>query len=53
MARPRLRAARHGVSYRYLFMHPSDRVFSFGDSREAISHLETGRAKGKVVLAMR
>jgi NADPH:quinone reductase-like Zn-dependent oxidoreductase len=69
----RLRAARHGVSYRYLFMHPSgtdlaylaslieakklevviDRVFPFGEAKEAIAYLETGRAKGKVVLAMR
>src|SRR5580704_12251901 len=69
----RLRAARHGISYRYLFMHPSgidladlaslieatklevviDRVFPFGEAKEAIAYLETGRAKGKVVLAMR
>jgi NADPH:quinone reductase-like Zn-dependent oxidoreductase len=69
----RLRAARHGVSYRYLFMHPSgvdlaylaslieakklevviDRVFPFAEAKEAMAHLETGRAKGKVVLAMR
>jgi NADPH:quinone reductase-like Zn-dependent oxidoreductase len=69
----RLRAARHGVSYRYLFMHPSgadlaylaslieakklevviDRVFPFAKAKEAISYLETGHAKGKVVLAMR
>ena len=68
----RLRAARHGVSYRYLFMHPSgadlaqlaslldakkleviiDRVFPFAEAKEAIAFLETGRAKGKVVLAM-
>jgi NADPH:quinone reductase-like Zn-dependent oxidoreductase len=69
----RLRAARHGASYRYLFMHPSgtdlgylaslieakklevviDRVFPFAEAKEAIAYLETGRAKGKVVLAMR
>jgi len=69
----RLRAARYGVSYRYLFMHPSgadlaylaslieaeklevviDRVFPFAEAKEAVGYLETGRAKGKVVLAMR
>jgi NADPH:quinone reductase-like Zn-dependent oxidoreductase len=69
----RLRAARHGVSYRYLFMHASgadltylaslieakklevviDRVFPFAEAKEAMAYLETGRAKGKVVLAMR
>jgi alcohol dehydrogenase len=69
----RLRAARHGVSYRYLFMHPSgadlaylaslieakklevviDRVFPFAEAKEAMAYLETGRAKGKIVLAMR
>ena len=69
----RLRAARHGVSYRYLFMHPSgadlaylaslieaqklevviDRVFPFVEAKEAMAYLETGHAKGKVVLAMR
>jgi len=68
----RWRAARHGVSYRYLFMHPSgaelaylgslieakrleiviDRVFPFAEAREAMAYLETGHAKGKVVLAM-
>jgi NADPH:quinone reductase-like Zn-dependent oxidoreductase len=68
----RLRAARHGASYRYLFMHPSgadlaylapliedkilevviDRVFPFAQAKEAMACLETGRAKGKVVLAM-
>jgi NADPH:quinone reductase-like Zn-dependent oxidoreductase len=68
----RLRAARHGLSYRYLFMHPSgadlaylaslidakklevviDRVFSFSEAKEAMAYLETGHAKGKVVLAM-
>jgi alcohol dehydrogenase len=69
----RLRAARRGVRYRYLFMHPSgadlahlaslteakklevvvDRVFPFAEAKEALAYLETGRAKGKVVLAMR
>ncbi len=68
----RLRAARHGVSYRYLFMHPSgadlaylaslidakklevviDRVFPLAEAKEAMAYLETGRAKGKVVLAI-
>ena len=68
----RLRAARHGATYRYLFMHPSgadlaqlaslidakklevviDRVFPFAEAKEAIAYLETGRAKGKVVVAM-
>jgi NADPH:quinone reductase-like Zn-dependent oxidoreductase len=68
----RMRAARHGCTYRYLFMHPSgadlaylaslvdarnlevviDRVFPFAEAKEAMAYLETGRAKGKVVLAM-
>ena len=68
----RLRARRHGASYRYLFMHPSgtdlaylaslidarklevviDRVFPFAETKEAIAYLETGHAKGKVVLAI-
>ena len=68
----RWRAARHGISYRYLFMHPSgpdlaflaslidnkkldviiDRVFPFNEAKEAMAYLETGRAKGKVILAM-
>jgi NADPH:quinone reductase-like Zn-dependent oxidoreductase len=68
----RLRAARHGLSYRYLFMHPSgadlaylaslidakklevviDRVFSFAEVKEAMAYLETGHAKGKVVVTM-
>jgi alcohol dehydrogenase len=68
----RRRAARHGLTYRYLFMHPSgadltylaslidakkleiviDRIFPFANAKEAIAYLETGRAKGKVVLAM-
>jgi NADPH:quinone reductase-like Zn-dependent oxidoreductase len=69
----RLRAVRYGVSYRYLFMHPSgadlaylaslieakklevviDRVFPFAEAKQALAYLETGRAKGKVVLAIR
>jgi alcohol dehydrogenase len=68
----RMRAARHGLSYRYLFMHPSgadlevlaslidgkklevivDRVFPFAEAKEALAYLETGHAKGKVVLSM-
>ena len=68
----RIRAARHGISYRYMFMHPSgvdleylaslidakqlevvvDRVYPFAEAREAMAYLETGQAKGKVVLAM-
>jgi len=66
----RLRARKHGVQYRYLFMHPSgddlaqlarlvddkklevvvDRVFPFAQIADAFAHLETGRAKGKVVV---
>ncbi len=66
----RLRAARHGASYRFLFMHPSgsdlahlaslidagkldvivDRIFPFADTKQAMAYLETGRAKGKVVV---
>jgi alcohol dehydrogenase len=68
----RLRFARHHLSYRYLFMHPSgtdldylaslidagklevviDRAFPFAEAKEAMAYLETGHAKGKVVLAM-
>jgi len=68
----RLRAARHGLSYRYLFMHSSgadladlasrieakklevviDRVFPLAEAKEAMAYLETGHAKGKVVLTM-
>lgn len=70
----RLRAAarRHGVKYRFLFMHPSgselaelarlieegrlepviDRVFPFAEIGEAMAYLESGRAKGKVVVRM-
>ena len=65
-------AARHGVRYRYLFMHPSgadletiaalidakkievviDKVFPFAEAKEALAHLEQGRAKGKVVVSV-
>ena len=68
----RLRAARHGLSYRFLFMHASgvdlaylaslidakklevvvDRIFPFAEAKQAMAYLETGHAKGKVVLAM-
>jgi alcohol dehydrogenase len=68
--RLRALARRHGVRYRYLFMHPSgselaelarlvetsklvpviDRVFEFPDIAQALAYLESGRAKGKVVV---
>ena len=68
----RAKARRHGVTYRYLFMHPSgaelaelaalieqkrlepviDRVFPFADIADAMAYLESGRAKGKVVVRM-
>jgi NADPH:quinone reductase-like Zn-dependent oxidoreductase len=68
----RLRARRAGVSYRYLFMHPSgtelaelgelieqgklrviiDKIFPFEKMPEALAYIESGRAKGKVVVAM-
>jgi alcohol dehydrogenase len=68
----RVRAWKHGVHYRYLFMHPSgtelaelarliddgklepitDRVFPFADVGQAFAYLESGRAKGKVVVRM-
>ena len=68
----RRRAARCGVTYRYLFMHPSgtdltylaalidakqrevviDRIFPFDEAKDAMAYLETGHAKGKVVLAL-
>jgi NADPH:quinone reductase-like Zn-dependent oxidoreductase len=68
----RIRAARHGCTYRFLFMHPSgadltylaslidakqlevviDRIFPFTEVKEALAYLETGHAKGKIVLAM-
>lgn len=68
----RARARRHGVTYRYLFMHPSgaelgelarlmeagtlvpviDRVFPFEEVAAAFAYLESGRAKGKVVVRL-
>lgn len=68
----RAQARRHGVRYRYLFMHPSgaelaelarliedgtlepviDRVFLFAEIGQAFAYLESGRAKGKVVVRM-
>ena len=69
----RMQARRAGVSYRFLFMHPSgselaqlaelieqgrlkvivDRIFPFADIAEALAYVESGRAKGKVVVSMR
>ncbi|MGL5165564.1 MAG: NADP-dependent oxidoreductase [Afipia sp.] len=66
----RARARRAGVSYRYLFMHPSgsdlsllaelieqgklkvtiDRTYPFAKIAEALGYVESGHAKGKVVL---
>ncbi len=66
----RSRARRAGVSYRYLFMHPSgsdlsllaelieqgklkvtiDRTYPFAKIAEALGYVESGHAKGKVVL---
>ena len=66
----RSRARRAGVSYRYLFMHPSgsdlallaelieqgklkatvDRTYPFAKIAEALDYVESGRAKGKVVV---
>lgn len=68
----RAEARRHGVTYRYLFMHPSgaelaelgeliaqgtlkpviDRVFPFAEIDQAFAYLESGRAKGKIVVRM-
>lgn len=68
----RAKARKHGVTYRYLFMHPSgselaelaqlivdgklepviDRVFPFAEIADAIAYLESGRAKGKIVVRM-
>lgn len=68
----RAEARKHGVTYRYLFMHPSgaelaelgqliedgtlhpviDRVFPFAEIDQAFAYLESGRAKGKVVVRM-
>lgn len=68
----RAEAKKHGVRYRYLFMHPSggelaelaqliedrqlepviDRVFPFAEIAEAFAYLESGHAKGKVVVRL-
>jgi NADPH:quinone reductase-like Zn-dependent oxidoreductase len=68
----RSRARRAGVSYRYLFMHPSgaelaelaeliehgelkviiDRTYPFAKISDALAYVESGRAKGKVVVTM-
>jgi len=68
----RAEAKKHGVAYRYLFMHPSgpelaelaqlieqnilepviDRVFPFAEIGDAFAYLESGHAKGKVVVRM-
>jgi alcohol dehydrogenase len=65
-------ARRHGVRYRYLFMHPSgaelselgalvdagtvrvtiDSVYPFERIADAMAKLESGRAKGKIVVTM-
>jgi NADPH:quinone reductase-like Zn-dependent oxidoreductase len=69
-ARIMSRARRAGVSYRYLFMHPSgrelsqlaelieqnrlkvivDQTYPLAQIAEAMAHVESGRAKGKVVI---
>jgi NADPH:quinone reductase-like Zn-dependent oxidoreductase len=69
----RSRARRAGISYRYLFMHPSgadlaqlaelveqgklkvivDKTYPLANVSEALAYLESGRAKGKVVVTMR
>jgi alcohol dehydrogenase len=68
----RSRARRAGISYRYLFMHPSgrdlallaelieqgklkaivDRIYPFAQIADALAYVESGRAKGKVVVNM-
>jgi alcohol dehydrogenase len=68
----RARARRAGISYRYLFMHPSgsdlaqlveliergklkvtvDKAYPFAKISEALAYVESGRAKGKVVVTM-
>ena len=68
----RSRARRAGISYRYLFMHPSgsdlaelaelieqgtlkvvvDKTYPFAKVPEALAYVESGRAKGKVVVTM-
>lgn len=69
----RARARRAGVSYRYLFMHPSgrelaelaglieqgklkvvvDKTYKLANIPEALAYVESGRAKGKVVVTMK
>jgi alcohol dehydrogenase len=68
----RSRARRAGISYRYLFMHPSgsdlaqiaelieqgklkvivDKTYPFAKIAEALAYVESGRAKGKVVVTV-
>jgi NADPH:quinone reductase-like Zn-dependent oxidoreductase len=68
----RSRARRAGISYRYLFMHPSgselaqlaelieqgkvkvivDKAYPFAKISDALTYVESGRAKGKVVVTM-
>jgi NADPH:quinone reductase-like Zn-dependent oxidoreductase len=68
----RSRARRAGISYRYLFMHPSgsdlaqlaelidqgklkvivDKAYPFAKISDALAYVESGRAKGKVVITM-
>jgi NADPH:quinone reductase-like Zn-dependent oxidoreductase len=68
----RSRSRRAGISYRYLFMHPSgrdlaqlselieqgklkvivDKTYPFARISEALAYVESGRAKGKVVVRM-
>jgi NADPH:quinone reductase-like Zn-dependent oxidoreductase len=70
--KPRAKARRAGVAYRFLFMQPSrpglellsslidqgrlkitiDRAVPFDRIAEAMAYLESGRAKGKVVVQM-
>ena len=70
--RIRSQARRAGISYRYLFMHPSgrdlaqlaeliaqeklkiivDKTYPFANISEALAYVESGRAKGKVVVTM-
>src|SRR6202047_5422443 len=68
----RSRARRAGISYRYLFMHPSgsdlaqiaelieqgklkvtiDKAYPFAKISDALAYVESGRAKGKVVVTV-
>jgi len=68
----RYRARRAGISYRYLFMHPSgadlaqlaglieqgklkviiDKTYPFANISDALTYVENGHAKGKVVVTM-